>query len=49
MTTGVRNYETNSLGVHQLPVAMRGPQGMLCFLTSTTPGGSKKVGWPLIL
>ncbi len=32
-----------SLGVDQLPVAMRGPQGLLCFLTSTTPGGSKKV------
>ena len=32
-----------SLGVDQLPVAMRGPQGLLCFLTRTTPGGSKKL------
>ncbi len=37
------------LGVDQLPVAMRGPQGLLCFLKGTTPGGSKKLGWPLIL
>ncbi len=38
-----------SLGVDQLPVAMTGPQGLFCFITRTTPGGSKKVGWPLIL
>ncbi len=27
----------HSLGVDQLPVAMRGPQGLVCFLTRTTP------------
>ena len=38
------------LGVDQLPVATRGPQGLLCFFfTMTTPGASKKMGWPLIL
>ena len=33
----------------QLPVAMKGPEGLLCFLTRTTPVGFKKLGWSLIL
>ncbi len=37
-------YALVSLGVDQLPVAMRGPLGVLCFLTRTTPGGVQKGG-----
>ncbi len=39
----------SSLGLDQLPVVMRGPERLLCALTRITPGGCKKVGWPLIL
>ncbi len=28
---------------------MRGPEGLLCIFTRTTPGGTKMVGWPLII
>ena len=31
---------TSSLGVDQIPVAMRGLLGLLCFFTRTTPRGS---------
>ena len=30
-----------SLGVDQLPVAMGGPESLVCFLIRTAPGGSK--------
>ncbi len=36
-------YQVFSLGVDQLPMAMRGPLGLLCFFTRTTPGGSKNL------
>ncbi len=35
---------TNSQGGDHLPLVMRGPEGLLCFLTRTTPSGSEKVG-----
>ena len=33
-----------SLGVDQLPVAMRGPQGLLCFFHKDYPWGFQKGG-----
>ncbi len=38
-TPDLKQRILTKLGVHQLPVTMRGPEGLLCFLTRTTTGG----------